>query len=200
VAEGVGLIGKVTRYVLARAIAQAAAWSAAGIDIELSINVSARNLLEDSLPADITELLHRHRVRGSQVTLEITETEIMRDPEHTIDVLDRLNSLGLRVSIDDFGTGYSSLSYLRRLPVTEVKIDKSFVLQMDANPNDAMLAKTIVDLAANLSMRVVAEGIESQASWDALHAMGCERGQGFVFARPMPAIDVTNLLRDVRAA
>jgi diguanylate cyclase (GGDEF)-like protein len=199
IGEGAGLISKITRYVLRKAVAQRAKWAMDGIDLELSVNISARNLLERQLPNDVAEVLHHHGVRPETLTLEITETEIMREPELTVDVLDRLNDLGVRLSIDDFGTGYSSLAYLRRLPVTEVKIDKSFVLQMDTNANDAMLAQTIVDLAGNLSMRVVAEGIETQASWDQLVRMGCSRGQGFLLARPMPAVDITSLMRSLGA-
>ena len=190
VGENVGLISKITDYVLSRAIAQASAWCADGMPLELAINLSALNLMERNLPNRVGELLVHHGLPSALLTLEITETEIMSDPERMIEVLDRLDALGVRLSIDDFGTGYSSLAYLRRLPVTEVKIDKSFVFNLGTNVNDQAIVRTIIDLASNLQMRVVAEGIEEPEAIDRLVAMGCELGQGFHVAAPMPGTDV----------
>jgi EAL domain-containing protein (putative c-di-GMP-specific phosphodiesterase class I) len=126
-------------------------------------------------------------VPARSLTLEITETSIMGDPGRTLSVLDRLAGLGLTLAIDDFGTGYSSLAYLKRLPVDEVKIDKSFVLDMKADPDDEAIVRSTVDLGHNLGLRVVAEGVEDEDTWRRLAELGCDRAQGFHLARPMPA-------------
>ena len=119
--------------------------------------------------------------------LEITETSVMSDAEYAMRVLNRLSAMGLTLAIDDFGTGYSSLSYLKRLPVDEVKIDKSFVLNMQDDENDAVIVRSIIDLAGNLGLRVVAEGVETEDAWDALRDMGCDIAQGYFISRPLPA-------------
>jgi EAL domain-containing protein (putative c-di-GMP-specific phosphodiesterase class I) len=119
--------------------------------------------------------------------LEITETSVMSDAEYARRVLNRLSAMGLTLAIDDFGTGYSSLSYLKRLPVNEVKIDKSFVLNMQEDENDAVIVRSIIDLARNLGLRVVAEGVETTDAWEALRGMGCDIAQGYYISRPLPA-------------
>src|SRR5205807_13903 len=126
-------------------------------------------------------------VDPSRLILEITETSVMSDAEYAMQVLNRLAAMGLTLAIDDFGTGYSSLSYLKRLPVDEVKIDKSFVLNMQHDENDAVIVRSIIDLAGNLGLRVVAEGVETTSTWDALRDMGCDIAQGYVISRPLPA-------------
>jgi EAL domain-containing protein (putative c-di-GMP-specific phosphodiesterase class I) len=130
----------------------------------------------------------------SQLTLEITEGSVMADPSRTIGILGRLANLGASISVDDFGTGYSSLSYLKRLPATEVKIDRSFVAGMLTNDSDAAIVRSTVDLARNLGLRAVAEGVEDQATWDALADLGCDYAQGYFVSPPLPAADLRSWL------
>jgi EAL domain-containing protein (putative c-di-GMP-specific phosphodiesterase class I) len=151
------------------------------------VNLSARSLLDTDLVGDIDRALTLSGVDPSRLILEITETSVMSDAEYAMQVLNRLAAMGLTLAIDDFGTGYSSLSYLKRLPVDEVKIDKSFVLNMQEDENDAVIVRSIIDLARNLGLRVVAEGVETMATWAALRDMGCDIAQGYVISRPLPA-------------
>jgi EAL domain-containing protein (putative c-di-GMP-specific phosphodiesterase class I) len=129
--------------------------------------------------------------------LEITESSVMSDAGYAMNVLARLSSMGVRLAIDDFGTGYSSLSYLKRLPVNEVKIDKSFVLNMQEDDNDAVIVRSIVDLGKNLGLRVIAEGVETAVAWNALKEMGCDIAQGYVLSRPMPSAQINAWLETV---
>src|SRR6185369_5044704 len=145
------------------------------------------SLLDADLVDDIARALAVSGVPASRLVLEITETSVMSDAVYAMQVLNRLSSMGLTLAIDDFGTGYSSLSYLKRLPVDEVKIDKSFVLNMQEDENDAVIVRSIIDLARNLGLRVVAEGVETMATWSALRDMGCDVAQGYVISRPLPA-------------
>ena len=126
------------------------------------------------------------RVPVDRLTLEITESIIMDDPRRALEVLTQLHDVGVSISIDDFGTGYSSLSYLKKLPAQEIKIDKSFVLEMDHNPDDRTIVHSTIELAHNLGLRVVAEGVSSQLAWEQLKRLGCDEGQGYHFGRPMP--------------
>jgi EAL domain-containing protein (putative c-di-GMP-specific phosphodiesterase class I) len=152
----------------------------------MAVNLSARLLHDQRLPALVGSLVERHGVPPGQITLELTESALMVDPKGTLDVVRGLDATGVRLSVDDFGTGYSSLAYLQRLPVHELKIDKSFVLHMDSNEGDAMIVRTIIELGHNLGLKVTAEGVESQATWDLLKARECDLAQGFLHARPMP--------------
>jgi diguanylate cyclase (GGDEF)-like protein len=187
VAERIGLMEPLTRYVLEVVLTQLATWHDSGLELPVSVNVSARNLLEDAFPDTLFEMLDRYGVEPRRLTLEITETALMQEAERALTVLDRVSARGVGLSIDDFGTGYSSLAYLRRLPVTEVKIDRSFVADLADNPNDAVIAGSIVALARRLDLRVVAEGIEDDRTRSLLVGMGCRHGQGFRLGRPMTA-------------
>ena len=196
-AEQTGQIRQLTRWVIRSAVAQAAAWQQVGLQIDVSINVSVRNLLELDLPDFVTEVIKDAQLRPNALTIEVTESHIMADPDRTLGVLRRLNDNGLRLSIDDFGTGYSSLAHLRLMPVQELKIDKSFVrglaegddgVEVKASSN---IIRSILSLAQSLNLEVVAEGVEDQATADHLAAMGCGRLQGFHFSRPIPAVDFT---------
>ncbi|MEZ5231975.1 MAG: EAL domain-containing protein [Acidimicrobiales bacterium] len=187
VAEHLGLVDRLTRFVLDRAISQAAAWRRDGLDLEMAINISVRNLLEPDFPDHLAAVLERYGLAPQRITLEITETELMHEAGRSEEVLARLHRLGVGLSIDDFGTGYSSLAYLKRLPVAELKLDRSFVRDLARDASDAMIARTVIDLAGNLELRVVAEGIEEGDAFDALVAMGCDRGQGYLLSRPLPA-------------
>ncbi len=185
---------KITQRVLNLALAQARRWYDAGHEVPIAVNLSPRCLLDTLLPEMVIGLLNRHCVPAHLLRLEITETAIMADATRTLGVLQRQHDAGVQMSIDDFGTGYSSMAYLKRLPVDELKIDRSFVLEMTAQENDAVLVRTAIDLGHNLGMTVVAEGVETQDHADALRALGCDIAQGFHYARPMPATDVEALL------
>jgi diguanylate cyclase (GGDEF)-like protein len=194
-AERTGLIVPLTTYVLDRALGQCATWVSDGIDIGVAVNISVRNLLDSDLPDEIGALLVRHGVEPRRLTLEITESSVMADPTRAVDVLERLSRIGIRLSVDDFGTGYSSLTYLKKLPVDEVKIDKSFVLSMATDAGDAAIVRSIIDLGGSLGLAVVAEGVEDEASWTRLAELGCDILQGYALCRPVPAPEATNWLR-----
>jgi len=194
-AERTGLIVPLTTYVLDRALRQCAQWLVDGFDVGVAVNISVRNLLDSDLPDEIGALLVRQGVEPRRLTLEITESSVMEDPARAIDVLERLHRIGIRLSVDDFGTGYSSLTYLKRLPVDEVKIDKSFVLTMATDAGDAAIVRSIIDLGGSLGLTVVAEGVEDTASWERLAELGCDLIQGYALCRPGAGGDVTRWMR-----
>ena len=199
VAEGTGLILALTERVLDLALGQMRRWSDAGSPLAVAVNLSTRCLLDASLPDLVARLLARHGVPAELLRLEVTESAVMADAARCLAVLQRLHALGVRLSIDDFGTGYSSMAQLRRLPVDELKIDQSFVLGMTVTEQDAVLVRTAVDLAHNLGLTVVAEGVEGPEHVAALRHLGCDIAQGYHFARPMPAEALTGLLRGAAA-
>jgi EAL domain-containing protein (putative c-di-GMP-specific phosphodiesterase class I) len=199
IAESTGLIAPLCRFVLEVAVGQATRWRAQGLPAGVAVNLSVRNLLEPGLADRVRGLLAASGLPAGLLTLEITEGAVMTDPAAAVAVLHQLAGAGVRLSIDDFGTGYSSLAYLKRLPVDEVKLDKSFVLGMTSDRDDAAIVRSTVELARNLGLRMVAEGVEDQATWDALAAMGCELAQGYHLARPMPAAEATDWLAANRA-
>jgi diguanylate cyclase (GGDEF)-like protein len=198
------LLRPLTMFVLNEALRQWREWKIVGIEAQIAVNLSARNLLDIQLPDQVAEALARHGVPPSALSLELTESFLMSDPARSIDVMDRLAAVGVDMSIDDFGTGYSSLSYLRRLPIDEIKIDRSFVTNMQQSAGDAMIVRATVDLGKNLGLRVVAEGVETAPVWDQLRALGCDVAQGYFLSRPMPAMEATRWLaarsHDVDAA
>jgi diguanylate cyclase (GGDEF)-like protein len=183
IAERSGLIRPLTECVLDIALGQLARWRAEGFDLTMAVNISTRNLLDDALPTMIGTALIRHNVPPSTLTLEITESTIIADPTRTVGILHRLSEMGVALAIDDFGTGYSSLSYLQRLPVDEIKIDKSFVQRMTANQSDCVIVRSTIDLGHSLGLEVTAEGVEDGPTWQLLAAAGCNQAQGF-FLRP----------------
>ena len=186
-AEHTGLIRPVTLFVLRKAMQQCLTWQRGGVALDLAVNLSVRNLLDLTFPLDVARLLTETGFDPRHLTLEITESCIMADPGRMLAELQRLADLGVTLSIDDFGTGYSSLSYLSRLPVKEIKIDRSFVQHMTEDDNDAVIVQSVIDLARNLGMRVVAEGIEDSATWQRLSDMGCDIAQGYFLGRPLSA-------------
>ena len=186
-AERTGLIGGLTLEVLDQALAQSVAWAQADSPVRIAINLSARNLLDGSLPTIVADRLDRAGVGADGLELEITESTIMADPARALVVLEELAEMGIHLTIDDFGTGYSSLGYLKRLPVQTLKIDRSFVTAMLSDPHDLVIVRSTIDLAHNLGLSVVAEGIEDEATREALAALGCLAGQGFLFGRPVRA-------------
>lgn len=195
VIEQTALVEPFTLSVLNLGLKQAAAWHAAGVPLATSINLSARNLQDRELPTRIGQLLAAWAVPPGNIVLEITESALMVDPSASLQVIGELDALGLGLSIDDYGTGYSSLSFLRRLPLDELKIDKSFVRHMDEDANDAVIVRSTVDLAHNLGLKVVAEGVETQAVLDALAAVGCDVVQGYYLSKPLPAEAFDSWLR-----
>jgi diguanylate cyclase (GGDEF)-like protein len=185
-AEQTGFIRVLTRWVLEQSAALCYELATKGIDLKVSVNLSTRDLLDQDLPAKFNDILVRHKVAPSSFCLEITESAIMDDPVRAQLTLERLHAMGVDLSIDDFGTGYSSLAYLKRLPVDELKIDKSFVLNMENDIGDTKIVRSTIDLGHNMGLRVVAEGIESEAVWRLLAALGCDEGQGYFMSRPIP--------------
>jgi diguanylate cyclase (GGDEF)-like protein len=185
-AERTGLISPLTHYVLDAALRQCQAWQRDGHEFSVAVNVSARRLLDPAFPDEVAGLLARWQVPARLLVVEITESTIMTDPAQTLEVLSRLSQMGVEVSIDDFGTGYSSMAYLKSLPAHELKVDRSFVMQMTSNGRDAVIVRAAVDLGRNLGLRVVAEGVEDAATWQELDALGCDAVQGFYISRPVP--------------
>ena len=194
--EQTALVGPVTLHVVELALRQLAAWRAEGLEIGISVNLSARNLHEPELAREIEALLHRHAVPAAALTLEVTESAAMADPDTAVGLLDTLRTLGIGISIDDFGSGHASIAYLAHLPASELKIDRSFVSRMCESPREEAIVRTTIDLARHLELRVVAEGIETTEVCERLVAMGCDIGQGYLISRPAPAEELTPWLRD----
>ena len=194
-AEKSGQIQLLTDRVLSEALRQCRLLRAEGYDLGVSVNVSVRSLLDDRLVEDVARHLAAQGLPPDVLTLEITESMIMAEPARTIAVLKLLSAMGVSLAIDDFGTGYSSLSHLKRLPVDELKIDKSFVMGMGLDDNDATIVRSIVDLGRNLGLQVVAEGVEDQKAWARLSQLGCTYAQGFILSRPATAHQLSAFLR-----
>jgi EAL domain-containing protein (putative c-di-GMP-specific phosphodiesterase class I) len=165
-----------------------------GIRLPVAINLSARSLLDGELPDQVNDQLRNWGVPPAFLRMELTESFLMTDSGRSTVVLDRLSDVGVGLSIDDFGTGYSSLSYLKRLPIEEIKIDRSFVMQMHVDANDFMIVRATVDLGRNLGLRVVAEGVEDVDTFDRLADFGCDEAQGYYISRPISAIEFTRWL------
>ncbi|HEX7832086.1 MAG TPA: EAL domain-containing protein [Thermoanaerobaculia bacterium] len=196
IAERTGLIRAMTDWVLDRVLAQCRVWQDEGAPIHVAVNISAKSLLDQSLPQKVQAALDRHRVDARFLKIEITESSIMADPAHALAILSMLQSMGVRLSVDDFGTGYSSLTHLRELPIDEIKIDKSFVTGMLTSEADAAIVRTVIDLGHNLGKQVCAEGVEDEATWKMLGNLGCDLAQGYWIARPMPGKDLMKWLVD----
>ena len=196
VAEQSGLTADLTERVLNRSLSWLRAWSGAGLDLRLSVNLSVRTLVHAGLTRLVSDALQRHDIRPDQLTLEITETAVLTDPQRTLPVLERLAALGVTLAIDDFGTGYSSLAYLRQLPAREVKIDKSFIIPMVDDPGAGSLVGGIVRLCHEMGFAVVGEGVENEQVRVQLADLGCDLGQGFGIARPMAPEAVEGWVRD----
>ena len=186
-AEQTGFIRTLTIWVFEEAARHWLKLQAEGLSLVLSVNLSTRDLLDLELPQKFDALLVKHRVPAEAFCLEITESAIMDDPQRALATLNKLSGLGFKLSIDDFGTGYSSLAYLKRLPVDELKIDKSFVMNMVEDLDDAKIVRSTIDLAHNLGLTVVAEGVENAKVWDALRDLECDEAQGYHMGKPMPA-------------
>ncbi len=193
-AERAGLMRKLTSRVLGLAADQAAAWRREGYPLTIAVNVSASNLLDIELPAQVFTLLESRGLPPSAFVIEITESTLMLDRTRSLAVLHALRARGVRISVDDYGTGYSSLAYLRDLPVDELKLDRSFTMDLDTNVRSAAIVESTVRLAHSLGLPLVAEGIESAASWQRLAEFGCDFGQGYYLCRPVPPEEIEALL------
>ena len=187
VAEKNGLMEQLTSYVLSSVLEDRQKWLTEQLSPHLSINISADNITSLGLPEQLMSLLQSHQCDPSQITLEITESTLMGELVTSLDILTRLRMKGFDLSIDDFGTGYSSLSHLHRIPFTELKIDRGFVMNMVKDEEAQAIAKTCIMLGHELNMKVVAEGIESKEIWDMLLEYGCDYAQGYFIAKPMPS-------------
>jgi len=184
--EHTGLMKPLTHWVLNEALRQLREWQDGGHDMNIAVNLSASSLQDRTLVETISVLLCLWNVDPKGLAVEITESAIMVDPDHALEVLSRLHEIGVTIALDDFGTGYSSLAYLQRLPVQCIKIDRTFVLRMTTNKNDPVIVRLITDMSHALGLEVVAEGVEDQQTLDALRAIGCDMAQGYYLGRPMP--------------
>jgi EAL domain-containing protein (putative c-di-GMP-specific phosphodiesterase class I) len=196
-AENNNMISLITRWIIQKAIEQCAGWIKAGLIASVSVNVSPQDFIDSDVldPKWIVKLMERWSVPQGALVLEVTENLLIKNSSRVEEQLRDLNANGIELSLDDFGTGYSSLTYLHQLPVKEVKIDQSFVKKLD-NKNKLLIVKSIVDLGHNLGLRVVAEGVETKYHVDVLTSLGCERLQGYYFAKPKLAKDVDRWLRN----
>ncbi|CAN5447140.1 hypothetical protein BH18ACT16_BH18ACT16_14520 [soil metagenome] len=197
-AEKSGLIRDLSRWVIENALHQNSFWRSQGLDVGVAVNVSARDLLDPSFGTEIQQLLRRYSVPPSALELEITESALMAGPDRAAAILEQLRGLGVKLSIDDFGTGYSSLAYLQRLPVTGVKIDKSFVKGLRRGDAGFVIVRSTIEIARVLGLRTVAEGVEDEALWDTLAALGCDAAQGHWVAHPIVGEQIPWLLSVLR--
>jgi diguanylate cyclase (GGDEF)-like protein len=195
-AERAGLMGPLTAFVMARALEQCARWRDQGVPLRLAVNVSVQSLYDDTFPAVVAGLLNRSELDASQLVLDVTESTVMADPRRAQRVLAELGALGVTLAIDDFGTGYSSLAYLKQLPVSELKIDRSFVVGMATDSDDAVIVHSTIDLGQKFGLEVVAEGVESRRVWQLLERLGCDLAQGSYVCPPLPADQLTPWLYD----
>ena len=187
VAEQTGLMRPLTLFVVESALRQCRAWREQGIDLTVAVNVAMRNILDERFPDELSHLLAKFGLEPAVLELELTETSVLADPPRAKAILHRLRETGVKLAVDDFGTGYASLAYLSELPVDEIKIDRSFVTAMDTDERYARIVRSTIDLGRNLSLSVVAEGVETGEVWSRLTDLGCHSAQGYFLARPLPA-------------
>jgi EAL domain-containing protein (putative c-di-GMP-specific phosphodiesterase class I) len=189
-AEQTRLIQPLSRWILAAALRQCAAWRSVGLDLPISVNLSAYDLRDTDLPDVVSQALATNGVPAENLRIEITESSLMANPPRARDILGRLREQGVQIAIDDFGIGYSSLAYLKSLPVDELKIDRSFVREMATDAGSRAIVRAVIDLADVLGLRVVAEGVEDEATLAALAVLGCDVAQGYHFARALTPGDL----------
>jgi diguanylate cyclase len=195
-AEQTGLMRVITQFVVDTALRQLSVWWSQGLRVQAAVNVCARDLYDRDFADFLRQRLAEHDVPPRALMVEVTEGVLMADPGRAATTLLSLADVGVGVSLDDFGTGYSSLVHLKRLPVSEVKIDRSFVMRMDVHEDDAAIVRSIIDLASALGLRVVAEGVETQEAWDRLAVYGCDAAQGWYLSKALPADQITPWLRN----
>jgi EAL domain-containing protein (putative c-di-GMP-specific phosphodiesterase class I) len=198
-AEETGLIISLGQWVLKEACAQLARWQAQGMWIQMAVNVSAKQFHDGHLMQLVNDTLKDNGVDAKYLTLELTESLLMENPDHTVEILNQLRTLGLKLSMDDFGTGYSSLSYLKHLPLHELKIDSSFLSGIISKSEDHALISAMIYLAHEFGLKAVAEGVEDQKQLDLLNSLNCDEYQGYFFSRPVPVEDLTPMLTRSRS-
>jgi diguanylate cyclase len=184
--------------VIGEALQQCRTWQQEGLRMPVAVNVSTRNLLDVDFPIQVKGLLDAWGLEPDVLQLEITEGAVLADPVRTKGVLEALADMGIRLAIDDFGTGYSSLAYLTRLPIKEIKIDRSFVMSMETNEDDATIVRSTIELGRNLGLEVVAEGVESETVWNWLRELGCTIAQGYHLSRPLPPDELRDWMREAQ--
>ncbi len=189
--EKSGMINRLTYWVFREAIRQARTWMDAGYDLAIAVNISANDLSDEKLASRLKLLLHHYLVDAAKITIEVTESAVIKDPENSVKVLNELRTAGVCCSLDDFGTGQTSLALLKQLPISEIKIDKSFVQNLRADSGDAIIVKSIIDLGHNMGLHVVAEGVESNYCWNLLNSYGCNLVQGYLVSAPLTADELT---------
>ena len=198
-AERTGSMFLLTGWVMEEGIRQLAEWNHKGLHLQLSLNISAEDLHGDNLLKTVERLLKRYQLSAEQLIFEITESTAMRDPEHSLSVLEKLRDGGISLSVDDFGTGYSSLAHLKRLPVQELKIDQSFIRNLDETSEDAVIVRSTIEMSHNLGLKVVAEGVEHQHTLELLERWHCDTAQGYLISRPMDAVAFEAWVSKLRA-
>jgi EAL domain-containing protein (putative c-di-GMP-specific phosphodiesterase class I) len=199
-AESAGLMSQLTETVLGQALAQCRSWADAGLELDVSVNVSPTDLVDDAFPAMVAAQLDRYRLPATRLVLEVTESLLMADRERAVRVLEQLRDAGVGISIDDYGTGYSSLAYLASLPVTELKLDRAFISSMPGSPRAAAIVTSTLQLARSLGLVLVAEGAEDAETVDALSRLDCDQVQGYHVSRPVPPAALESWLHDRRVA
>ena len=195
-AERTGIIRPLTWCILRKALEQNRRWADDGLVLRVAVNISARCLLDKGFPEEVARILHETGVPAERLELELTESSVMSDPDRALAILHVLRRTGIRLAIDDFGTGYSSMAYLKKLPVSEIKIDRTFITEMDRDPSDAAIVRSSLELARNLNLEVVAEGVETKAVWDLLTDLGCSSAQGYFLTKPLPSEDFERWVRE----
>jgi EAL domain-containing protein (putative c-di-GMP-specific phosphodiesterase class I) len=200
IAEQTGGARRLTSWALSAAIRQMATWRREGIDIDVAVNLSAPDLLDSQLGDEILETLRQHGVDPTRLILEVTEGAVIRDPALAVRNMQLLRIAGVRFSLDDFGTGYSSLSQLSRLPLDELKIDRSFITRAHERRDDVTIIRSTIELAHNMGLKVVAEGVETQEAWNLLGRLGCDLVQGYLVSRPLTPADTLAFVRQARTA
>ena len=198
-AERTGSMFLLTGWVIEEGIRQLAEWNRKGMHLQLSLNISAEDLHGENLLLTVERLLKRYQLSAEQLIFEITESTAMRDPEHSLSVLEKLRDGGISLSVDDFGTGYSSLAHLKRLPVQELKIDQSFIRNLDETSEDAVIVRSTIEMSHNLGLKVVAEGVEYQHTLELLERWHCDTAQGYLISRPMDAVAFEAWVWELRA-
>jgi diguanylate cyclase (GGDEF)-like protein len=200
IAEQTGGARRLTSWALSATIRQMAAWRREGMDIDIAVNLSAPDLLDPNLGDEILETLRQHGVAATSLVLEITEGAVMKDPALAVRNMQLLRIAGVRFSLDDFGTGYSSLSQLSRLPLDELKIDRSFIVRAHEGRDDVTIIKSTIELAHSMGLKVVAEGVETQDAWNLLKRLGCDLVQGYLVSRPLSAVDIVVFIKQARSS
>ena len=194
-AEDAGLIFSIGKWVLKTACIQNKAWQEMGIKpLKVAVNLSGHEFRKKSLVNDLSQILDDSGLSAEYLEIEITESTIMEDSERIVNLLNELNEMGIKLSLDDFGTGFSSLGYLKTFPIHVLKIDRSFVKDSTTNTDDATIVKTIITMAHNLKLKVIAEGVETEEQMKFLYGQGCDEIQGFLLSRPLPAEEITEML------